>query len=136
MKAIRTITLTFGFQSQYNLVNIGSRRYWRPTSQMPSPTSLTCHQNISSPTSMYLVIHVVFLMLVSQVFEIMDCLSMRHRIMKRSGTLELLTFSIFAEGQTKEFCLYGDFIEEEICFTQFTSRCAFNCKLLLKCIFV
>ena len=68
-------------------------------------------------------------MLDSQVFEIMDCLSMRHRIMKRSGTLELLTFSIFAEGQTKEFCLYGDFIEKEICFTQFTCRCAFNCKL-------
>ena len=130
------MTLIFGFQSWYNLVNIDSRRYWRPKSPMPSPTSLTCHQNISSPTSMYLVIHVVFLMLVSQVFEIMDCLSMRHRIMKRSGTLELLTFSIFAEGQTKEFCLYGDFIEKEICFTQFTSRCAFNCKLLLKCIFV
>lgn len=68
-------------------------------------------------------------MLDSQVFEIMDCLSMRHRIMKRSGTLELLTFSIFVEGQTKEFCLYGDFIEKEICFTQFTCRCAFDCKL-------
>ena len=98
-------------------------------------TSLTCHQNISCPTSMQPVTVasslVVFLMLDSQVFEIMDCLSMRHRIMKRSGTLELLTFSIFAEGQTKEFCLYGDFIEKEICFTQFTCRCAFNCKLHL-----
>ena len=75
-------------------------------------------------------------MLVSQVFEIMDCLSMRHRIMKRSGTLELLTFSIFAEGKTKEFCLYGDFIEKEICSTQFTSRCAFNCKLPLSACFL
>ena len=60
---------------------------------------------------------ILIFMIVSQVFEIfLDCLSMRHRIMKRSGTLELLTFSIFAESQTKEF-LYGDFIEKKVCFT-------------------